>query len=281
MSHHKLIEENRSHWDKLAPIHARGSGSPFYRIEEFLAGETKLAPWELDEVGPVTGKSLLHLQCHIGLDTLSWAREGAAVTGLDFSPASIKEARLLAKECKVEARFVEALVQDAAEVLDHELFDIIYTGRGAICWLPDLDIWAEQCAALCQPGGIFYMEESHPTLDLFDFKPDSGGKKTLQPHYDPFQCGPVSETIEGTYADRDAATGLTTSHAWDHSIGEVVNALTKAGFDFVHLHEREFAFFEPWPGVFEPHSPNLWKFKDGEVRFPVSYTLKMRRRAGQ
>jgi SAM-dependent methyltransferase len=170
-------------------------------------------------------------------------------------------------------------VQDSAVALNHETFDIIYTGRGAICWLPGLDLWAEQWAALCKPGGTFYMEESHPTLDLFDFKPDSGGKKLLQSHYDAFQRSPVSETNEGTYATRDADTGPITSHAWEHSIGEVLNALTKAGFDFVHLHERDLAFFEPWPDVFEPHSPNLWKFKHGEVRFPLSYTLKMIRKS--
>ena len=278
MEHRKLVEDNRSHWDKLAPTHARGSGASFYRVEEFLAGESKLAPWEIEEVGPVTGKSLLHLQCHIGLDTLSWAREGAIVTGLDFSPAALDEARRLAQLIKVEARFVEARVQDAAEALDHERFDIIYTGRGAVCWLPDLKPWAEQCAALCRPDGIFYMEESHPTLDLFDLKPDSGGRETLQPHYDAFQRSAVSETSEGSYADRSANTGLTTSHAWEHSIGEILNALTSAGFEFIHLHEREFAFFEPWPGVFEPHGPNLWKFREGQVRFPLSYTLKMKRR---
>ena len=105
------------------------------------------------------------------------------------------------------------------------------------------------------------------------------GKKLLQPHYDAFPRCPVSETNEGTCADRDADTGPSTSHAWEHSIGEVLNPLTKAGFDFVHLHERDLAFFEPWPDVFEPHSPELWKFKHGEVRFPLSYTLKMIRKS--
>jgi hypothetical protein len=122
------------------------------------------------------------------------------------------------------------------------------------------------------------MEETHPTGDLMDLKEDSGGKKQLMPHYDAFQNGPVSETCEGTYADRKAETGPITFHAWDHSLGSILNALTKAGFEFIHLHERDLAFCEPWEDIFEPAAPNLWKFKEGQVRFPVSFTLKMRRK---
>lgn len=274
--HEALFRENLHGWNAMAPIHARGSGAPFYRIDEFLAGECKLGPWEIEEVGPVDGKNLLHLQCHIGLDTLSWARRGARVTGLDFSPASIDEARKLASRADLDAHFVVGRVQEASRVLDGEQFDLIYTGRGAICWLPDLTTWARECAALAKPGAIFYMEETHPTLDLLNLVEGPGGP-TLVPHYDPFSGEPVSDTSEGTYADRSAPTGPMRMHCWDHGFGELLEALTGAGFDFVHLHERDEAFFEPFEGVFEPSRPNYWRLKEAWSRVPLSYTLKMRR----
>lgn len=274
-----LTEENRKGWDKLAPVHARGSGAPFYRIEDFLNGDSKLSPWETEEVGPVDGKTLVHLQCHIGTDTLSRAREGARVTGLDFSSAALEEARRFARLLDLDARFVEGLVQNARELLDHEEFDVVYTGRGAVCWLPDLDVWARQCFALTRPGGIFYMEETHPTCDLLDVHVDSDGRTFLAPKYDSFSRKPVSEMSEGTYADRNAETGSITSHAWEHSIGEVIGSLVDAGFDYSFLREREIGFFDPWnnPDILEKHSDDHWRFRKEQVRFPLSYTLKLTR----
>lgn len=275
------VAENRRSWDRMAELHARGSGAAFYRLEEFIAGECKLAPWEIEEVGPVEGLELLHLQCHIGLDTLSWARRGAQVTGLDFSPQAIEEAREIARRIGVEARFVTGEVQRASELLEGRRFDIAYTGRGALCWLPDLKSWARQCAALCRPGGMLFLEESHPTLDLMKVENGAAGEVRPVPGYDAFHRGVVSETSEGSYADRGAPTGPMTTHCWEHGLGEVVSSLVAAGFDLVHLHEREEVFFEPWEGVFEPAGPNLWKFREGQVRFPASYTLKMRRRSDE
>ena len=130
----EAIKENLDSWDELASVHAQGSGAEFYRIEQWLAGESKLAPWEIEEVGPVVGKSLLHLQCHIGTDSLSWSREGAKVTGLDYSPSAIREAERFAGMIGVDdARFVVSRVRDAVESLEGEEFDIVYTGRGALC----------------------------------------------------------------------------------------------------------------------------------------------------
>lgn len=272
-----LLRDNLHGWNTLAPIHARGSGRPFYRIEEFVAGECKLGPWEIEELGPVDGKALLHLQCHIGTDTLSWARRGGHVTGLDFSEAAIDEARALAKRIDIGARFLVGKVEEASQVLAGEQFDILYTGRGAVCWLPDLTTWARECAALTKPGGLFYMEETHPALDLVN-PIDGPDGPVLVPHYDPFSKAPVSETSEGTYADRSAPTGPLTMHCWDHGLGEILNALTCAGFDFVHLHERDEAFFEPFPDIFEPSRTNYWKLKPNFPRIPLSYTLKMRRK---
>ncbi len=274
----KCFADNLKSWNAVAKVHAQGSGAEFYRIEEFLQGECKLGPWELEEVGDVAGKSLLHLQCHIGTDTLSWSRYGAQVTGLDFSPAAIVEAERFARLLDIDdARFVVAAVSEAETALNGEQFDIVYTGRGAICWLPDLDEWAGICAQLVRPTGILYMEETHPTLDLMEVI-QIDGKQVIQPKYDPFRTDPVSEDYEGSYADRNAKTGSQTNHCWEHGFGEIINALVKHGFEIELLKERPWAFFEPWEDVFEPVIPNYWKLKDGFVPLPMSYSLRARKR---
>ena len=165
----EAINENLESWDELASVHAQGSGADFYRIEQWLAGESKLASWEIEEVGPVAGKTLLHLQCHIGTDSLSWSREGAKVTGLDFSPSAIREAERFAEIIGAdEARFVVSRVRDAVKSLEGEEFDIVYTGRGALCWLPDIEQWASVCSSLVKQGGILYLEESSPMINALE-----------------------------------------------------------------------------------------------------------------
>ena len=273
----KFSEDNLKSWDSIAHMHAQGSGAGFYRIEQFLNGECQLGPWEPEELGSVNGKSLLHLQCHIGTDTLSWARRGAVVTGLDFSPSSIEEAQRFADILKIDnSRFVVSTVSNAVEALGGERFDILYTGRGALCWLPDLDDWAAVSSQLVTPGGVLYMEETHPTVDLMDLIETSEGK-IVRPHYNPFNKDPVTFTEEGSYADRKAKTGLYTSHCWEHGFGEILGSLVRNGFRIDLLNEREDSFFEPWEGVFESLRPNYWKFKKGHVAFPMSYTLKATR----
>ena len=268
------IADNLCHWDAVAEMHARGTGALFYRVKEFLAGECKLSPWESEELGDVTGKSLVHLQCHIGLDTLSWARRGADVTGLDFSPQAIHEALLLAEKLGMDdANFVVSHLADAADVLQNAAFDIVYTGRGALCWLPDLNQWAHVCSKLLKPGGVLYMEEVHPVLSTVDVVSNATGK-TLQFVYDPFQSEPCSEESTGSYADPDADTGVLISHSWEHSFSDVINALINQGFRIDLLNEREEGFFAPWPDLMEPISIHHWKLKSEFVPIPMSYTLK-------
>jgi len=272
------IQENLRNWDSVAQMHARGSGAEFYRVAEFLEGECKLSPWELEELGDVAGKSLVHLQCHIGLDTLCWARRGAQVTGLDFSPQAIHEARRFAGQLEIhDAEFVVAQLSDAVETLDSETFDIVYTGRGALCWQPDMDEWAGVCAHLLKPGGTLYLEEVHPVLSTLDVVSNGSGRKTLQFLYHPFQSEPFSEESSGTYADPEADTGIQTNHYWEHSFGEILNALISHGFQLDLLVEREEAFYAPWPDLMEPISIHHWKLKPEFTPFPMSYTLKATR----
>ncbi len=263
-------------WDTLAHLHAQGSGAEFYRIEQWLAGESKLAPWEIEEMGSVEGKSLLHMQCHIGTDTLSWAREGARVTGLDFSPNAIIEAERFADILGFDdARFVVSRVSDAVETLDGEQFDIIYTGRGALCWLPNLKQWARVCAALLRPGGTLYLEESTPTVNILDSEEGPDGPR-LVPKYDLFNEGPISEIGEGSYADPDWS-GERITHCWEYRYDTIINALIEGGFRIDFLNERDELFFAPWPEFFEPSGPNYWRLKEGQVPIPLSFTLKATR----
>ena len=269
----QAIRENLESWDDLAHMHAQGEGAESYRIKQWLAGETKLAPWEIEEVGPVEGKSLLHLQCHIGTDTLSWAREGARVTGLDFSPSAIEEASRFANILGFDdARFVVSRVSDAVEALKGEQFDIIYTGRGALCWLPDLRDWAQVCTSLLKPGGILYFEESTPTVNIMDLEEGPDGPR-LVVKYDLFEEGPISEVGEGSYAYQEWP-GERVTHCWEYRYDTLFEAITEAGLRVDMFSERDELFFSPWPQLLEPSRTNYWKLKDGQVRIPLSFTLR-------
>ena len=153
---------NRVHWDELAPVHEDA-----YNCEKLLAGGHLLDEVQVAEVGDVAGKSLLHLQCHIGTDTLSWARLGASVTGVDISPVSLEVAARLARRCGLQARFIESSVYDLPDRL-RETFDIVYTSVGVLCWLSDLEEWARLIRSFLRPGGVFYILESHPFMHIFD-----------------------------------------------------------------------------------------------------------------
>ncbi|GAQ59560.1 class I SAM-dependent methyltransferase [Streptomyces acidiscabies] len=222
---------NRANWDERVPIHAAGS---FYDLPSFVAGRESLQGFEVDEVGDVRGKSLLHLQCHIGLDTLSWARRGAVVTGLDFSPAAVAVAGELAGRVGADtARFVTADVYDAVEAVGGERFDIVYTGFGALCWLPDIAGWARTVAALVAEGGFLYLAEYHPVAELLA---DDG--VTVESDY--FRREPFVVDAPGTYADAAASMDATLTVEWRHGVGEVVSALAAAGLrvEFLHEHDR-------------------------------------------
>ncbi|MEE2971842.1 MAG: methyltransferase domain-containing protein, partial [Planctomycetota bacterium] len=155
---------NLACWDERVAIHLR---SDFYDVPAFLSGRSTLREFETEEVGPVADRSLLHLQCHFGLDTLSWARLGARVTGLDFSPAAVAAARDLARQADIPASFVQGDVLQADRILGDRRFDIVYTGLGALCWLDDLRTWSDVASKLVRPGGFLYLAEFHPVTDMF------------------------------------------------------------------------------------------------------------------
>ncbi|MEV7567137.1 class I SAM-dependent methyltransferase [Streptomyces tanashiensis] len=266
-------EANRARWDERVPIHA---ASEFYDLDAFRAGKDALRDFELAEVGDVTGRSLLHLQCHIGLDTLSWARHGAShVVGLDFSEPAVETARSLAADLGLSqerAAFVAADVYDAAEAVPDASYDIVYTGLGALCWLPDLDRWAETAASLVAPGGFLYLAEFHPLTDSLD---DETGSRVVN---DYFVRDPWVDTSSGTYADLDAVTVNNRSVEWVHPVGEVVTALARAGLRIEFLHEHEASLF-PRYGALQRHEDGYYRFPAERPRIPLMYSIKASRPA--
>lgn len=257
------LDLNRRAWDERVPIHLE---SAFYDNASFRRGRCSLRAFELDEVGDVTGKSLVHLQCHFGQDTLSWARRGATVTGLDFSAPAIEAARQLALDCGIEAEFVVADVYDAAAALGGRQFDIVYTGLGAIVWLPDIDRWAQVCAALVKPGGFLYLAEFHPISNVFY----DDGLTVGFPYFEP--DGNRWDDA-GTYTDPDAVTEHNVTWQWTHPLGSVVSAVAAAGLHLEFLHEFEYTLWARWPFL-EERDDRTFHLPAGVPSLPLMYSLR-------
>lgn len=254
------LRENRKLWDAWTRIHV---GSAFYDVAAFRDGTRpiRISDFELLEVGPVDGKTLLHLQCHFGLDTLSWARLGAQVTGVDFSAEAIGAARALSAETGVPGTFVCSDVYALPDVLD-ATFDVVYTSTGVLGWLPDIERWARVAAHFVRPGGTFYVSEIHPVAQaLADEDVAPGELRLAYPYWS--HPDPLRFEVKGSYADPDAPTEGLVEHGWDHSLGEIITALIDAGLriEFVH----EFPFVE-WS------LPFLERGEDGRYRLPAGTT---------
>ena len=263
-------DANRALWDERVPLHAAGS---FYDLDGFRAGADALRDFERAEVGDVTGRSLLHLQCHMGLDTLSWARHGAArVVGLDFSAPAVDVARSLAADLGLgqdRAAFVAADVYDAAQAVPDPAYDIVYTGGGALCWLPDIRRWAETAASLVAPGGFLYLAEFHPFTDVLD---DETGSRIVRDYFD--RDAQVYD-LPGTYGSDSTDTVNNRSVEWQHPVGEVVTALAAAGLRIEFLHEHDVSLFRRFES-FEARD-GYYRFPAGRPRIPLMYSLKATR----
>jgi SAM-dependent methyltransferase len=247
---------NRALWDAWTRIHVP---SAFYDVNSFRDGTNaiRISEYELADVGPVEGKTLLHLQCHFGLDTLSWARLGARVTGVDFSDEAIAAARALADETGVPATFIRSNVYDLPTVLDRT-FDVVYTSKGVLEWLPDIEGWARVVAFFLKPGGTFYIAEVHPVAQVFaDEGVGPGELRLAYPYWS--HPGPLRFDIRGSYADPGAPTDGLVEYGWDHSLGEIITSLIDAGLRIEFVHEHPFL---EWP------SPFLVEGDDGRWRLP-------------
>ena len=259
---------NRALWDEWTVINAT---STFYDLESFKKGGIFLERDEIAEVGDVAGKSLLHLQCHIATDTLSWARLGARVTGVDFSEQAIAFARSLAAEMAIDARFVHSDVLELPGALEGE-FDIVYTSRGVLGWLPDLRRWARVIAHFLRPGGFFYIREQHPILYPWDDSDDAKDLRLLYPYFD--RDEPLPFPVRGSYADRDAHVTQTTQYAWSHSMGEIVTAIAEAGLRIEFLREFPFLSYPMLPFLERRQDGTWWLPAGWSGELPLSFSLK-------
>ena len=275
VSLNKFVGANRNLWDQLAELHAT---SVFYDVPAFKKGKTALKQVELEELGDVSGKDLLHLQCHFGLDTLSWARLGARVTGVDFSSKAISLAQSLAGEIGVDAQFIQSDVL-ALEGRFPQSFDVVFTSYGVLCWLSDLQKWAQIIAESLRPGGTFYMVEFHPLARMLD---DDGNHLSGAAYFHGKE--PVKYEEEGSYADPQAAM-QSISYEWPHSLGELVSALTGAGLQIEFLHEFPFSAYHCFPYLADGGDPERYYLKPeagimgGQPhQMPLMYSIKAYKR---
>jgi SAM-dependent methyltransferase len=261
---------NRANWDERAPAHAASAG---YALDRFRADPGHLSDvvrFDLPLLGDIVGLEGVHLQCHIGTDTISLSRLGARMTGLDFSTASLAEARRLAEEVEADVAFVESDVYAAVEVLGPERFDLVFTGVGALCWLPDVRRWGRVVADLVRPGGRFFMRETHPVLWSLGERAD-----VLALEYPYFETAePLVWDEPGTYVDTDVEFTQTLTHEWNHGLGEIVGALLDAGMELTSLVEHTSVPYEALPGRMEDIGGGEWQLKDRPERLPHTYTLQ-------
>lgn len=260
----KAEERNREHWDELAEVHARS-----YDIKALLDGSHLIDEIQLAEVGDVSGKSLLHLQCHIGTDTLSWARLGAKVTGVDISSESLQKARELARKTGLEADFIESPIYDLPNVLDRS-FDIVYTSVGVLCWLSDLEAWAGLIHRYLKPGGLFYIFESHPFLMVFD--DEASGLTVRYPYFhrdEPL----VWPGDHPDYADPDYR--VKNEHwEWSWSLGDILGALMRAGLRIELFHEHDVIPFQDLPCMVPAERKGWYKLPEEHDFLPLAFSLR-------
>lgn len=263
---------NLANWNERAGIH---SVSKAYDLQGYVSDPAKISgavEFDRGELGDVTGKSLLHLQCHIGTDTLSWARLGAHVTGVDFSDRSIEAARRLSAHSGTPGRFIVSELYETPEALD-EQFDIVYTGVGALCWLPNIREWANVVSKMLKPDGGFYVRDGHPMAHALDNERDDDSLKVEYPYFET-QKGMRFEG-DATYTDGPRLAN-TVNYEWNHGLGEIVTALIDAGLRIEFLHEHRFAEYQHFPSLVRSDD-GRWRFPVDDDRVPLMFSVKARK----
>lgn len=265
------VSVNRANWDERAPAHA---ASPDYEVDRFVADPRHLSGvvrFDLPRLGGLSGLRGVHLQCHIGTDTISLARLGARMTGLDFSPAALDQARQLATATGSRVDFVEAEVYDAVQVLGAGSFDLVFTGIGALCWLPDVRRWARVVADLLGPGGRLFIRDGHPMLATLADPRADGLLAVEHPYFE--QVEPTVWDDGGTYVQTDAKFTHNRTMEWSHGLGEIVTALTDAGLQIVSLVEHDSVPWEALPGQMVEQDGE-WRLTERPARLACTYTLQ-------
>lgn len=268
---------NRMGWDERAPAHA---ASPDYHVARFATDPDFLSyvvQFDVPRLGDLSGLRGVHLQCHIGTDTVSLARLGARMTGLDYSGPALAQARSLAESAAATVDFVQSDVNDAVSALGAGAFDLVYTGIGALCWLPDVGRWARTVAGLLRPGGRLFLREAHPVLWSVDEKRDDELLVIGYPYFE--TADPVIIEDDGTYVQTDTVFAHTTTHTWNHGLGEIVAAVLAAGLQLTHLDEHRSVPWEALPGQMDCDAQYEWRLRSRPERLPLTYTLQARKPA--
>ncbi len=252
---------NKKWWNNAVSIHMN---TELYNLSAFKKGKSSLGTIELEELKNVRGKTLLHLMCHFGMDTLSWAREGALVTGVDLSDNSIRHAEQLSKEIGVPATFICSDVYKLTSVLNKK-FDIVFTSYGVLLWLSNIKGWAKIIYRYLKKGGIFYIVEHHPFTNVLthDFK--------IQYKY--FDKGAALEDSPGTYADWNADIKGDT-YMWSHTMSDVINSLIEEGLKIQYIHEFPFTIYDQFPGFMRKNKQGQYVFKKKSIEIPLLFSLK-------
>ena len=270
--YNEAVAVNRANWDERVDAHVE---SPDYAVAQFSASPTYLSDvvtFDLPRLGDVSGVRGVHLQCHIGTDTVSLARLGASMVGLDFSEPAVQAATNLAQAIGADATFVQSDVYIAADVLGENSFDLVFTGIGAICWLPSIDRWADNVVRLLRPGGRLFIREGHPMLwAVGDPTIDDPALIIDHPYFE-------TETPEvfdeaGTYVTTDREFTSTTTHSWNHGIGEILTSLIERNMTITSFVEHDSVPWEALPGLMVREDLGEWRLIDRRERLPMSYTL--------
>ncbi|MFC7534696.1 class I SAM-dependent methyltransferase [Actinoplanes sp. GCM10030250] len=268
------LDVNRANWDERAPAHA---ASPDYHVEDFATDPAYLSEvvrFDLPRLGDVAGLRGIHLQCHIGTDTISLSRLGARMTGLDFSGASLEQARVIADRAGAKIPFVQSDVYAARDVLEGD-FDLVFTGIGALGWLPDIKRWARTVASLLAPGGRLFIREGHPVLWSLDYDRTDGVIALSEPYFE--HAEPQVYDEGGTYVATDSEFKHTVTHEWNHGIGEIVTAVLEAGLVVTGLEEHQSVPWEALPGRMRLIDGGEWQLIERPERLPHTYTLQARK----
>ena len=273
MAHDDYLRLNHANWEERVPAHV---ASPDYAVDRFRDDPAYLSDvvrFDLPRLGSVEGLRGVHLQCHIGTDTLSLSRLGARMTGLDFSGAAVAQARALAAQTGDDVDFVESDVYAAADVLEPGGFDLVFTGIGALCWIPDVRRWARVVASLLRPGGRLFIREGHPMLwSLADPRPD--GLVVVEHPYDELPAATVWDQ-GGTYVETDVEFEHHVTHEWNHGLGQIISAVLEAGLSLTAFEEHDSAPWDALPGYTEPaEQPGEFRLADQPWRVPFTYTLQ-------
>ncbi len=263
--------DNRTNWDERAVLHSASPGYSVNRLIDDPQALTNVVSFDLPLLGDISGLRVLHLQCHIGTDTVSLSRLGAKVTGLDFSAAAVAAGRDLAARCNADVTFVEGDAYDAAELLGAESFDLVYTGIGALCWLPRVDRWAQVVSELVPVGGRLFIREGHPML----WSIDENFTDSLVVGYPYFETSaPMTFDEPESYVETERPLTASISHSWNHGLGEIFTALLDSGMSITSFTEHDSVPWEALPGQMSMREPSgEWCLTERGERLPLSYTL--------